>query len=85
MAVLWRCNSRTAVSVLKVSETNRTIWGKGKGQGQGKGQGRGREDVCADLQDLELKKVERAPSNMVRGNPGGRYQELPGPDVFWLT
>ena len=55
MAVLWRCNSRTAVSVLKVSETNRTIWGKGKGQGQGKGQGRGREDVCADLQDLELK------------------------------
>lgn len=35
MAVLWRRNSRTAVSVLKVSEINRTIWGRGQDQGQG--------------------------------------------------
>ena len=29
--------------------------------------GRGQEDVCAFKQILELKEVERAPSNMVRG------------------
>ena len=56
------------------------VRGQGRGQGQGQGRGRGQED--ADLLDLELKEVERAPCNMVRGNPGGRYRELPGPDVF---
>jgi hypothetical protein len=52
----------------------------------GQGQGQGQEDVCADLQDLELKRRSRGhPATWSGGNPGGRYRELPGPDVFWLT
>ena len=34
-------------------------------QSGGLGQGQGQGDDCADLQDLELKEVESAPSNMV--------------------
>ncbi len=69
MAVLWRCNSRTAVSVLKVFEIKRTIWG------QGQGQGRGQEDVCADLQDLELKEgregtLQHGPGAILEGAIG---------------
>jgi len=41
--------------------------GRGRRQGQGQGRGQEREDVCADLQVLELKKSRGHPATWSRG------------------
>ena len=82
MAVLWRCNSRTAVSVLKSLRLIGQFGGRGRGRDRGRGQGRGREDVCADLQDLELKEGREGTQQHGRGQSWRALSGLPGPDVF---